>query len=243
MNPLFYAFPVLAFFLGSIPFGLFIARSKGINIREVGSGNIGATNVFRTVGKKEGITCFFLDVAKGALPVLLIINVLGIEGKSPLNQFAFLEGIRTYLPSDKQTLVQALHVITGFCAIMGHNYSPWIGFKGGKGIATSAGVIAALMPIGLLIMMVLWAVVTFSTRYVALGSIVAAGSFPAVVFWGANHHHVNNDPAQPSLWEAGTYNKPLLVLALVSATLAIWKHRSNIQRLLKGTENRFGKKP
>ncbi len=237
-----YILPVVAFLLGSIPFGLYIANSKGIDIRNAGSGNIGATNVFRVVGKKHGLICFFLDVLKGAVPVLLAVNLLGIEGKSPLTEFDFLESLRTVYPSDKQTFIQAMQVLTGLCAVLGHNYSPWVGFKGGKGIATTAGVILALMPIGFLILIAFWALLTFTTRYVAVGSVAASIAFPLIVFWGANHHHVDNDKSLPSLWEAGTYNKPLLIFAIVAGTLATWKHRANIKRLMNGTENRFGKK-
>lgn len=241
MNP--YLFPVLGFLLGSIPFGLIISKAKGVDIRSQGSGNIGATNVLRVIGKKEGIFCLFLDLLKGAVPVLLAVNVLGIAGKDPLTSFNFLEGLRTVFPAEKQTFIQAIHVITGLCAILGHNYSPWIGFKGGKGIATSAGVVLALMPIGFLIIIVIWAVLTFSTRYVAIGSVGAAIAFPLVVFWGQHHHKVDpEDPDSPSLWEAGLQNKPLLIFAIIAGLLAVWTHRSNLSRLMKGTENRFGKK-
>jgi len=238
-----YVLPVLAFLLGSIPFGMFIARSKGINIREHGSGNIGATNVFRVVGKGPGLLCFLLDVLKGAVPVILAVNILGIEGKSPLTQFDFLEGVRQMYPAGERTFIQAMQVVTGLCAVLGHNFSPWVGFKGGKGIATTAGVILALMPVGFLILLVFWAVLTFTTRYVAVGSVAASLAFPLVVFWGANHHKEDKtDPDSLSLWEAGTYNKPLLIFAIVAGLLATWKHRTNIKRLMNGTENRFGKK-
>jgi len=229
--------------LGSIPFGLFIAKSKGINIREVGSGNIGATNVFRTVGKKEGLICFILDILKGAVPVLLAVNILGVEGKDPLTQWDFMEGLRTFFPAGQRNLVQAIHVITGLCAILGHNYSPWIGFKGGKGIATSAGVILALMPVGLILMILVWVLLTFTTRYVAVGSVGAAIAFPIIVIWGAVYHKVDkSDPDSLTLWEAGLNNKALLVFSIIAGTLAVWKHRENIKRLINGTENRFGKK-
>ena len=238
-----YLLLIVAFLLGSIPFGLFIAKSKGIDIRSVGSGNIGATNVFRGVGKKEGLLCFLLDILKGAIPVILAVNILGIEGKNPVMQFEFLEGIRTIFPAEKRTFIQTFHVLTGLCAVLGHNYSPWVGFKGGKGIATTAGVILSLMPVGFVILLIFWAVLTFSTRYVAVGSIGASVAFPLIVLWGAMHHKVDKtDPDSPSLLEAGMNNKPLLVFAIVAATLAVWKHKSNIQRLMNGTENRFGQK-
>ncbi len=241
MSP--YLLPLVAFLLGSIPFGLLIARSKGVNIRDHGSGNIGATNVLRVIGKGPGIACFFLDVLKGAIPVLLAINLLGIEGKGALSQFDFLQGIRTTFPTEKRDFIQFIHVITGLCAILGHNFSPWVGFKGGKGIATSAGVLLGLMPVATLILILLWVVLTFTTRYVAVGSVGAAIALPLIVFWGINHHKVDDaDPNSLSLWESGTYNKSLLVFAIVAGALAVYKHKDNIVRLMNGTENRFGKK-
>ena len=241
MSP--YILPLIAFLLGSIPFGLYIARSRGINIREHGSGNIGATNVLRVVGKGSGLLCFVLDILKGALPVLLAINLLGIEGKSPLGQYDFLESIRTVYPVDQQTFIQFIHVLTGLFAVLGHNFSPWAGFKGGKGIATSAGVFLALAPIATLILILVWVILTFSTRYVAVGSVGAAIALPLIIFWGSNHHKVDdNDPDSLSLWEAGTYNKPLLIFAIVAGALAVFKHRTNLVRLANGTEHRFGKK-
>jgi len=237
-----YILPIIAFLLGSIPFGLFIAKSRSVNLREVGSGNIGATNVLRTVGKKEGIFCLFLDFLKGVIPVLIAVNLIGIEGKDPLTQFTSFDGIRTDFPATQQTFVQTIHILTGLFAILGHNFSPWIGFKGGKGIATSAGAILGFMPVGFLILFIVWALLTFTTRYVAVGSVGAAISLPLIALWGANHHHVGNDKSQPTLWEAGTYNKPLLIFCIVAGTLAVWKHRANIKRLMNGTENRFGKK-
>lgn len=235
--------PIAGFLLGSVPFGLFIAKAKGVDIRSQGSGNIGATNVFRIIGKKEGITCLLLDLLKGAIPVLLAVNLLGIEGKNPLTQWDFMEGLRTYFPAHKQTLVQSVHVLTGLFAILGHNYSPWLGFKGGKGIATSAGVILAFMPVGFSLMLIVWLVLTFATRYVAVGSIGAAIAFPFIVVWGAHRHRVDDsDPLSPTLWEAGLNNKPLLVFSIIACVLAVWKHRENIKRLINGTEHRFGKK-
>jgi glycerol-3-phosphate acyltransferase PlsY len=128
-------------------------------------------------------------------------------------------------------------------AIVGHNYSPWIGFKGGKGIATTGGVLIGLMPFGAVMLILIWAVVTLTTRYVSVGSIVAAIALPVMTHLGARYHHLDNDKANPTLWEAGTWNKPLFALTLVAGILAVWRHRSNIQRLRNGTESRlFSKK-
>jgi glycerol-3-phosphate acyltransferase PlsY len=125
-------------------------------------------------------------------------------------------------------------VLTGLCAILGHNYSPWVGFKGGKGIATSAGVLIALMPTAVVILIAIWGLVFLFSRYVSLASILAAGALPFVTLWGSwLHGKIQN----------GTWNKPLFAFSIIIAVLAIWKHRSNIQRLLAGTEHRFTRKP
>lgn len=231
--------PVLAFLLGSIPFGLIIARAKGINIREHGSGNIGATNVLRVVGKKYGISCLLLDALKGFIPVFIAINLIRITGKSNPLEIDALAPFALILPASEQFLGQLVHVITALAAILGHNYSPWVGFRGGKGIATSAGVLLGLMPFGVLLLLVVWLIVFAATRYVSVASMIAAVALPLMVHYGARFHHVQNDKSLPTLWEAGTWNKPLFYFSIVIAVLAVWKHRTNIQRLRDGTESRF----
>lgn len=225
--------PALAFLLGSIPFGLIIAKAKGINIREHGSGNIGATNVLRVVGKKYGITCLILDLLKGLIPTLIGISLLRIEGKSPLMTLEFLEPYATIFPASEALTAQILQVLTGLLAILGHNYSPWVGFKGGKGIATSAGVLIALMPVGVVVLIVVWAALFFTTRYVSVASIGASIALPFITLYGSYRHGYLAD---------GTWNKPLLVFSILIAAMAVWKHRGNITKLRNGTENRFSKK-
>jgi glycerol-3-phosphate acyltransferase PlsY len=191
-----------AFLLGSIPAGYLVARAKGIDIRQHGSGNIGATNVFRTLGKPLGILVFFLDALKGFAAVWLAMRFGGA--------------------SDWPGIAAAVAVIAG------HNYTPWLGFKGGKGIATSAGVLVALMPWAVLAIALVWFAVFFATRYVSLASISAADALPVAV--GA-------------LWFYGCGgNGPLLGFSALIAALAIWRHRSNIERLMAGTEHRFERK-
>lgn len=223
--------PLIAFLLGSIPFGLIIARAKGINIRQHGSGNIGATNVLRVIGKKYGISCLFLDALKGFIPVVIAISLIRFEGiKNPMT----LTGLAPYAQDFPMLTAQIFQVITGFCAVLGHNYSPWVGFKGGKGIATSAGVLIALMPAAIVILIVVWLVVFLLTKYVSLASIITAAVLPLVTLWGSWFHgKIQN----------GTWNKPLFIFTLVIAVLAVWKHRSNIERLRNGTEHRFTRKP
>lgn len=232
--------PLLAFLTGSIPFGLFIARMKGIDIRQHGSGNIGATNVLRVVGRKHGITCLVLDALKGFIPVVIALNLVRIEGRMAVPHVAFLDAFALHLPASKQLLGQLIHVGTALCAVLGHNYSPWVGFKGGKGIATSAGVLIGLMPFAVVLLLGVWLLLFLTTRYVSVASIGAAVALPVLTHVGARFHK-NADGV--SLWEAGTWNKPLFVFTLLIAVMAVWKHRANIRRLMDGTENRFTRRP
>lgn len=232
--------PFLAFLLGSIPFGLIIAKANGIDIRQHGSGNIGATNVLRVMGKPYGITCLLLDALKGFIPVVTALSLVLIDGTHPNLACAFLQPYALHLPASQQLDGQLFHVLTGLLAILGHNYSPWVGFKGGKGIATSAGVLIGLFPFfGVLLLGFIWLGLFLATRYVSVASIGAAAALPIITHLGGRFHHVHNDKSLPTLWESGTWNKPLFVFAVVIALLAIWKHRTNIQRLRAGTENRF----
>jgi glycerol-3-phosphate acyltransferase PlsY len=186
-----------AYLVGSIPTGYIFARARGVDIRKVGSGNIGATNVFRTMGKTAGIAVLLFDAIKGYVPARF-----------------FLFG------SDIQT--REYHaMVAGFFAILGHNYTCWLKFKGGKGIATSAGVLAAWAPYGFLTSLGIWILMLAFTRYVSIASITAAAVLPFAV------------------WITGG-SRPMIGLTSVVGALAIYKHKTNIQRLLNGTEHRFG---
>jgi glycerol-3-phosphate acyltransferase PlsY len=222
--------PLIALLSGSVPFGLLIAKGKGINIREHGSGNIGATNVLRVVGKKYGISCLLLDALKGFIPTVIAISLIQFEGmKNPMS----IAALGPYAREFPMLTAQVFQVVAGLCAILGHNYSPWVGFKGGKGIATSAGVLIAMMPAAIVILIVVWGLVFLATRYVSLASIVAAATLPLLTLWGSWFHgKIQN----------GTWNKPLFVFSLIIAVMAIWKHRGNLTRLRDGTEHRFTRK-
>ncbi len=223
--------PLIAFLFGSIPFGLFIAKSKGINIREHGSGNIGATNVLRVVGKKHGITCLILDALKGLVPTIIAISLIRFEGmRNPMA----IEALVPYSGEFPMLTAQIFQVLAGLCAILGHNYSPWVGFKGGKGIATSTGVLIAMMPAAIVILVIVWLLVFLTTKYVSLASILAAATLPLLTLWGSWFHGKIQD---------GTWNKPLFVFSVIIGVLAIWKHRTNIVRLREGTEHRFTRQP
>jgi acyl phosphate:glycerol-3-phosphate acyltransferase len=199
-------YPAAFFLIGSIPTGFLIGRLRGLDIRQHGSGNIGATNVWRVMGRNWGLVAFACDFLKGFLP-LYLVRTLGF-------------------PDTGSWAVALLLVFCGLAAIVGHNYTPWLGFKGGKGIATSAGVLAALMPPVLAVALSLWIVATLVTRTVSIGSLLAAIVLPPTAAW-----------FYPGEWV-------YFGLATLAGGLAVWRHRSNIQRLLAGTESRieFSKK-
>ena len=198
------ALVVLAYLLGSIPTGYMVARAKGIDIRTVGSGNIGATNAFRVLGKAAGIMVLAADFLKGLL------------GCGVLPWLLFHTGVY------EETRVVP-EILAGFCSVLGHNYTIWLGFKGGKGIATSAGVLTALVPWALLTILSIWIVLFAVTRYVSIASLAASVSLPFAtwVFY---------------------QNWTLSLVTGAMGVLAIYKHRGNIQRLLNGTEPRFARK-
>jgi len=200
---------LLAYLLGSIPFGFLIAKSQGKDIRTLGSGNIGATNVFRTISKPLGILTFALDFFKGFCGVQLIpLLAADLTGTSCANM--------------------GLSVFCGAMTVIGHNWTCFLGFKGGKGIATSAGLLLGLSPAGVGIAFAVWLVVFLGTRYVSVASIAAAVAL-GIAVWPLH------------LKAQGAWFPAVLTLL---ALLAIWKHRSNIARLRAGTESRFsfGKK-
>ncbi len=196
----------MSYLLGSIPTGFLVGKARGIDIRTIGSGNIGATNVFRTFGTVAGVAVLLTDALKGLLAVLVVSwlcwKIYGAAGGTFTREW--------------------LEIDAGLAAIVGHNYTCWLRFKGGKGIATSAGVLVALVPYSLLIILVIWIVVLALTRFVSLASICASFALPFAT------------------WLTGR-SPTLIVITALMAALAIYKHKSNIQRLLNGTENRLGK--
>lgn len=210
---------ILAYLLGSIPFGLIISRAHGVDIRKHGSGNIGATNVWRVVGKKAGLTTFICDLLKGLTAVVLAKWVAHHWAVTiPLPH----EHTRTeYFDAGFAGITAALG------CILGHSFPVWLRFKGGKGVATSLGVIMGMMPVVSLVVFAIWGVVFKISRYVSLASIVAAVSLPVVtvIFLFAG-------------WVQGW---ALFYFALAAALLVVRRHRENIKRLMAGTENRFGK--
>ncbi len=198
---------ILSYLIGSVPWGYLFARSKGVDIRQHGSGNIGTANVLRVMGKKWGYLVFLFDFFKGFLSVKL--------GSLIAAYFLANVGLGS--------------VIAAVACVLGHDYPIWLGFKGGKGIATLAGTVLSLFPPLVFVSFgVVWIAVFLIGRYTSLASISAAVALPIAV-------SLIVGKAEPDF--------PLLVgFSVLMAALAIWLHRANIGRLLNGTENRFGRK-
>ncbi len=206
----------ISYLIGAIPFGYLMARwVAGIDIRKHGSGNIGATNVGRVLGWRYFFPVFFLDLAKGAGPVLL-------------GEWLCLSELMA--ASAESFWRQALPALAGLAAILGHMWPIYLGFRGGKGVATSAGVIAVLTPIPALCAFAAWLIVALATRYMSAGSI--AGAFALCV---ARFVEV-----WPAPFDAG--NAIVTGLCLVGAALIIVRHRANLVRLWKGTEPKIGQR-
>lgn len=185
---------ILAYLIGSIPNGLILGKLVwGIDLREHGSHNIGATNAWRTLGKTAGFSIFFLDLLKGVFGVNIAAHY-----------------------SDKPEML----VLGGILAIVGHSWSLFLGFKGGKGVATGLGVILSLMPVPTAIIFLIWFIIVKLTGYVSLGSIVAAALVPAL---------------------AWLFNQPVafVYFGIIAAVFIIYRHKTNIERLINGTESKI----
>lgn len=192
---------LLAYVVGSIPFAYLAGRSCGIDLRQHGSGNLGATNVVRVMGARIGLVVFVLDAAKGALPVLFLPRWTA----SPL-------------------VPVVVAILCGVAAIAGHTRPIFLKFgRGGKGVATAAGVFLALAPVQTLLTLSIFAVVLLSSGYVSLGSLISAIMLPVLLGITVGVH------------------SPLFVISAVVAAFVFWTHRANIARLRRGEENRFGK--
>lgn len=190
---------LLSYLLGAVPFGLLLARAlKGVDLRQIGSGNIGATNAMRVLGRPLGILVFFLDAGKGAAALWVFARLLG-SGSEPTT---------------------LLRVACGAAAVTGHCWSVWLRFHGGKGVATGCGALAAIDPVIFLVGGAVWLGVLAAFRMVALASIAMGLAFPLVAWWRAG-------------------DRPAVVAgALLLAVLILVRHRSNMARMLAGTEPR-----
>lgn len=198
-----------AYLLGSIPNGYLAGRLSGIDVRKHGSGNIGATNVLRVLGKPWGFAVFFADALKGFIAVRLAMY------------------LASHTP-ETANYVEFYAIVAAAACVAGHSFPVWLRFKGGKGVATSAGSLAGVTPISAFTIFLVWLVVFKVTRYVSLASIVAASALPVVVGL--------------LVVMKQTRGTVLLYFSVVMTALVIWRHRSNISRLLNGTEPRFARK-
>ncbi len=201
---------ILSYLLGSIPTSIIVSRlARGIDIRKYGSGNAGGTNVFRVMGWKWGVFVMLLDIFKG------FIATFGI-------------GRLLYTP-EIPVQIELMQIFAGCSAIIGHIWTIYAGFKGGKGVGTAAGMLLALFPVALLICLLIFGIVVSTTRIVSVSSISAAVALPIVL---TIFRYVLNIPVA----------LPLYYFGFIAAVLIVFTHRSNIKRLLNGTENRFGRK-
>ncbi|MDD5458248.1 MAG: glycerol-3-phosphate 1-O-acyltransferase PlsY [Phycisphaerae bacterium] len=202
---------VASYFLGSIPFALILAKLHKKDLFTIGSGNLGATNLSRALGKKWGYFCFLLDVCKGFIPMFIGSRMIS---------------------SPPTTAELFLWLFAGIAAVMGHVFSIYIGFKGGKGVATSFGVALGAWPYFTLVsacVLVVWIICVLIWRYISLASIIAAFSFP--LFLSAAIA-ILPDWNFPTLW-------PLLLAALLIAFMVTIRHKENIKRIARGTESKI----
>jgi len=207
----------VAYLLGSVPFGLLVGWTRGIDVRKAGSGNIGATNVGRLLGKRFFFLVFILDMLKSLVP-MLIVGHLEYKISTTIDPLLYFEWL-----------------LVGFAAMFGHMFSVFLKFKGGKGVATSAGIILGLWPYytePAIITLLIFTIVLYTTRYMSIASMSAAISFPICYLIMATARH----------WAPFGHQWPLTVFSILLATLVVYKHRTNIQRLRAGTENRLGTK-
>jgi glycerol-3-phosphate acyltransferase PlsY len=188
----------VGFFAGAIPFGSLVSKLRGVDIKKVGSGNIGFSNVFRSVGKVEGIIVLVADIAKGLVPVLIFKQVYG---------FYFGLG-------------------AGIAAMLGHIFTPFLKFKGGKGVATGLGVFIGLAPVSALLAFLVWLAVAGISRYISLGSISAAIALPLFIYF--SRFLIRDE-----------FNIMLEILTVLVCVLVIIMHRTNLKRLIQGKERKF----
>lgn len=206
---------LLSYLIGSIPFGLIVGKlAKGIDIRKYGSGNIGSTNVSRIIGFKYGLIVQIGDILKGLVAPLVIANIFYSE--SPFHD---------YIPINDFTFIQ---IIAGIAAVCGHIWTIFAGFRGGKGVNTAVGILIGLAPIDLLLSFGIFLLVLIISGYVSLGSIIAAISFPTIMFIRENIFKVS----------ISGYST-LIIFSIILSLIIIYTHRSNINRLITKKENRF----
>lgn len=241
MQPQWWMFIPVAFLAGSIPFGFLIGKINSVDIRTVGSGNIGATNLGRVLGRRFFFACFFLDMFKGMLPALIAGHLMGTLGTMRVGT------------TDAYWWMGVM-----IAAVLGHMFTPWLGFKGGKGVATGLGAMIGVMPAMALPAsgaLIVYLMVAFLWRYVSLASSAAAASLPLWVWMVFAQYHTlmvrqssmrtdwDSLPASEiELIKSGipNYGMPFFVVSLGLAILVIYKHRTNLGRIIRGTEPQIG---
>jgi glycerol-3-phosphate acyltransferase PlsY len=198
-----------SYLLGSVPFGYLAGKIRGIDIRTIGSGNVGATNVVRVLGKAYGYPVFVLDFLKGlgAVKISMWVAMLVHPDRGSPEVFG---------------------IVAAGGSVIGHCFPLWLKFKGGKGVATSAGALFALMPLAFAIGVAIWLVIFWFTRYVSLASMTAAVALPFVILILSSLPH--------------SYGTALFYFSVCLAAVVIWQHRENLNRLLRGSEPRFTRK-
>jgi glycerol-3-phosphate acyltransferase PlsY len=198
----------LAFLLGSIPFGILFTRNKGIDIRKTGSRNIGATNVLRSVGKIPAILTLLCDMLKGTLAVLICKSVISMSSSTP----------------ESSVLIEDMWLgITGIAAVLGHMFSLFLSFKGGKGVATGFGVILVYSPAVAGITLIIWILVALTFKYSSLAALIAISTMPILL----------------AAFKASSIK---ITIAVILAALVVYKHKSNIKDLMEGNESKIGNK-
>jgi len=217
-----------AFLVGSVPFGLLIARAKGVDIRKHGSGNIGATNVGRVLGRRYFLLCFALDFLKGLVPTVATGAALGRLGELTMSTG------------------EAAVWLGAMCgAVLGHIFCPWLGFKGGKGVATALGALMGVFPaltVPAVCIFIVWLLALWAWRYVSAASMLAGVTLPVFIagtFYSAQRAGMIGLAPGQGWMEAAA---PFVVVAAVLAALVVWTHRTNIKRLRGGSEPRIGER-
>lgn len=216
----------LGYGLGSVPTGYLVGRQHGIDIRQHGSGNIGATNVVRVLGKGPGYTVFICDALKGWLAVYLgTLLALFLAAGDPHPSADFGLAFRAIGP-----LALTAGIPAAIGCILGHNFPVWLGFQGGKGVATTIGVVIGLMPVGVAVAAVVWFAIFHFFRYVSLASLAGALALPLTAGVVALRH------------DGGALANPLFWFSMAASAMIFWRHRANLKRLWLGSEPRFERK-
>ncbi len=221
---------IVSYLIGSIPTSIIAGRLlKGIDVREYGSGNAGGTNAFRVLGWKAGLAVTLIDIVKGTIAA---VYVVGYFKAHPAGVFPDMNEV-------------ALSLVAGMAAVIGHVFTVFAGFKGGKGVSTAAGMLIGVAPVSMLMVIGVFVLAVWTSRYVSVGSILAAAAFPIIIairkyifeLGSGLDYNLSLPGGRWFVHDSLDYH--LLIFGLIVAAAIIWTHRANIRRLLSGTENRL----